>query len=92
MNCPTCDHTMHVIAPFNPDRNEFVGPKISHCLRCGTQKVEWQTKTDIYMPTLVERCREFANKIGVYTDPDAMPDLWKQLGIAKAINKPEDRK
>jgi len=46
MACPTCDHTM-----------ESCTLTISHCPRCGTMIMDDR----IYIPKLVDRCREFEN-------------------------------
>lgn len=97
MSCPTCDHTMQVFLKPLDDG----GPKVFHCSRCGTQKilVTPNGQPIITVPTLVERCREFRAarhpsfkaEVGIFGDPVLVAE-WERLGIAEAINKPEDRK
>lgn len=75
MSCPTCDHTMQKVVYG-----------IFWCPRCGTLMQEGGTAE---MPGLVERCRELAAE---NTHSSAFPwPAWRRLGIAEAINLPENR-
>lgn len=93
MSCPTCDHTMEMVGDY------FIS--VAHCPRCGTLTVT-RTTTDgdgdeeklshhsnTYVPKLVERCREFER--GIPTNVVSEMREWKRIGIAEAINKPEER-
>lgn len=88
MACPTCDHSMASI-------NDVAAYRIFVCERCGTVKTDTYTgdpknwHTQIYVPKLVERCREFEGMLTLVTSGDAGP--WRRLGIAEAINLPENR-
>lgn len=93
MSCPTCDHTMQSIGYCD-------GGTVWLCPRCGTVKhPQFNTEAEprIYVPKLVERCREFAMEEYAAWDSEqhkgvvSPPERWKTLGIAKSINKPEDR-
>lgn len=86
MACPTCSHTMESI-------NDVAVYRIFVCPRCGTVKTEVYTgdpnnwHVEVYVPKLVERCREFRK---VMTDgADACE--WARLGIAESIDLPENR-
>lgn len=75
MPCDTCGHTLALIG------NDEDGCATRHCERCGTLVVERITRRDVYVPKLVERCRQYrANH------PVALS--WDSLGIAEAIRPP----
>jgi ribosomal protein S27E len=85
MACPTCEHPLSAISVSH-------GTQTFLCDRCGTVVVHEPggEAPTVYVPKLVERCREFELRI--------IPDLflaamtaWKNLGIAEAINKPKVR-
>lgn len=93
MPCPTCDHTLEALGYCD-------GGTIYHCPRCGTiqhgnQFVDAPPR--IYVPKLVERCREFIAEVGDDKKhcrgffPIDVKQHWHRLGIAESINKPEDR-
>jgi len=87
MNCPTCCNVMvtYTMGYF-------------HCAICGTLKmipgVQGQPAS-VFVPKLVERCREFENvaalaeKVGFKKGWIAVE--WQRLGIAEVINPPEGR-
>ncbi len=86
MPCPTCDHTLEcVISPADPP---LIGALIiKHCPRCGTMV----TGTQVYVPKLVERCRQLEKS---YVSCDEYPPLtkdWRRIGLAEAINLPDAR-
>ncbi len=84
MPCPTCSHTMEAFAGGGPEDEltRFL------CPRCGTVKVtEPDVPDEIYVPKLVERCREFQATLG----PLLNGTIWCRLGIAESINTPERR-
>lgn len=78
MSCPTCDHTMrHIIEG------------LWWCGRCGTITVIEEDETESSeAPKLVERCRKFEHE--QLCEPP-YPTVWRTMGIAEAVNKPEDR-
>ena len=78
MACPTCDHTLECFGVVEDMR-------LFHCPRCGTVKAG----ESVYVPKLVERCREFA-QFGL-AHPQDSEFHWKRLGIAESINLPEAR-
>ena len=94
MSCPTCDHTLAVLVVNHPLR-------YSLCQRCGTVVVEdlqkreadWDVgQRNVYVPKLVERCREFGKRFfEPVCDPAQDRADWHTLGIAESINRPEDR-
>jgi predicted nucleic acid-binding Zn-ribbon protein len=98
MACPTCGHTMHII--FSTDSES-----VHTCPRCGTTKVhrwdgdqpEDEHEPKVYVPKLVERCRELEREYMMGADTpisSEYPPLtkdWTRLGIAEAIRVPEDR-
>ena len=86
MSCPTCDHHVACIGITNDGFATF------WCPRCGSLSYSEPEKA-VDVPKLVDRCRKFA------ADP-FMPlqlvgrkpeQLWVCLGIAEAINLPENR-
>jgi len=90
MACPTCDHTMQSIGHAE-------GRSHYWCPRCGTLRstAEGGFDTD-EAPKLVERCRKYRDELKAARSPydlQAYLELyWNRIGIAEAINKPEDRK
>lgn len=87
MPCPTCSCTLGKLC--DSDR----GPHWL-CERCGTVVVYYpgdgEVVRDIYVPALVNRCRKFEPMLAlVAARGDATP--WRTLGIAEAINTPENR-
>lgn len=91
MSCPTCDHTLSRWCIHD-------GMSFDGCDRCGTMVVTviGQLKIDpinprVYVPKLVERCREFGSTMFKDGDLAAMQDAWHRLGISESIYKPEDR-
>lgn len=70
---------MNCLVEDNPESGE-----VFLCPRCGTVNVDGE----IYVPMLVERCRKYASG----TRAEDFVSEWFRLGIAEAINKPEDRK
>ncbi len=83
MSCPTCSHTMGLIGYCN-------GGSAYHCPRCGTVKHTnnfGDGEPRVYVPKLVERCREFTQHA---VEPETMT-LWLRLGIAESIHTPEER-
>jgi hypothetical protein len=84
MPCPTCDHTMTKIVQ-----------DVYWCPRCGTlgEVVPGDSVGEYKLvgeaPKLVERCREFEQRLTLVTAGDGRP--WHTLGIAEAINTPENR-
>ena len=86
MSCPTCDHTMQQL-PTETQRFFW-------CPRCGTISFEASFGGESHTPPkLVERCREFAVQSPMVSgDPKFLSGrLWRELGIAEAINRPEER-
>lgn len=82
MACPTCSHTMTPLGCRVTDRT------MHHCCRCGTQRL---CDGEFVVPDLVRRCREFEAAAHRYETCRAAFDAWVRLGIAEAINKPENR-
>lgn len=88
MSCPTCSHTLARISNSEP---------LYLCERCGTVcdggpigGSQWPWRA-VYVPHLVARCRDFrARVIDSLGHPDVLDD-WEELGIAEAINTPENR-
>jgi hypothetical protein len=76
MPCPTCYHTM-----------EACTITISHCPRCGTMVMDH----DVYIPRLVDRCRQFEEVILPKNNMTPMAADWRRLGIAESINIPANR-
>lgn len=88
MSCPTCGHAMTAL---HQSRKSLTWV----CDRCGTIKRNYRGSDfeDIYVPKLVERCREYEKGLldcGT-PSPSYLGEDWQRLGIADAINKPEDR-
>jgi hypothetical protein len=80
MACPTCDHTMQMIAtPYY------------WCPRCGTLGGGLVQKPEFWEPKLVDRCRKYAGEFDKENIAQFYRNTWNRLGIAEAINKPEDR-
>ena len=85
MPCPTCDHTLESLG--RSDR----GDVFFLCPRCGTVKVDaLENHGDkVYVPKLVERCREFERTFPPGNPPSVSYSReWERLGIAEAINPP----
>ncbi len=77
MNCPTCSHTLHAVCQSDGDR-------VCWCPRCGSLIAHGEHSP----PKLVERCREYEKMLRYV--PERLPH-WKAVGIAEAINTPENR-
>ena len=76
MACPNCSATM-----------TDIGHGTFWCERCGTLKRPDET---VYVPRLVESCRDFAEK-ALPAKRGALWVWWENLGIAESINTPENR-
>jgi hypothetical protein len=66
------------------------------CPRCGTVKIDDPPCLSVYVPKLVERCREFEKdplqKEGLGGLKNTMwAEQWKSLSIAESINPPDRR-
>ncbi len=90
MSCPTCDGTMATLCK-QPGSTAFL------CDRCGTvvriYSADPNGYRDVYVPKLVERCREFEmNHLAEHTISAKDFRAWTGLGIAESINTPENRK
>lgn len=81
MSCSTCGCSMAMI--FNATRH-----KAYHCPRCGTIRSERLGHEDVYVPKLVERCRQFEDCLHVNTHQGKQ---WLSLGVEEAIHPPEAR-
>lgn len=85
MSCPTCACTMQFLGGIDLRRY--------WCPRCGTLKEESgglsNRRESHAAPKLVERCREFEQRLVLVTAGDGRP--WHALGIGEAIRRPEDR-
>lgn len=79
MSCPTCSATMQAI--HAPDECPMWW-----CPRCGTVKT--MASQDGVAPSLVKCCRTFEKTMA---SSYSLLKLWKRLGIAEAINTPENR-
>lgn len=92
MSCTTCDHTMDCLSP-----SDLVRPGIFWCPRCGTVKFQTDIPQSgpVYVPKLVERCRQFTkwvNSAGLGKFfPEGILQELHRLGIAESIHRPEDR-
>jgi hypothetical protein len=81
MSCPTCDHTI-----------ESIGHNWFHCPRCGTVVLKIPSRPDsVYVPKLVERCRQFEPALDTEEVSNRVARLWHTFGISESINLPEDR-
>lgn len=82
MPCPTCDKTFECVSR-NEDMATF------QCPICGTVMIkDYRNKQEaVYVPALVERCREFEAAF----NPQLHTPAWHTLGIAESINLPADR-
>lgn len=78
MSCPTCDHTMNCITA------EGDAP-LFWCPRCGTVSYEWDS--EIHVPKLVSRCREFMNVAASASTPQTVAALHR-LGVVESIYPP----
>lgn len=81
MSCPTCGCTFQKVVDA-----EQCGRDVFWCSRCGTLSTCSTTHQEHEAPALVRRCRQFEKQ---ERDLSELP--WVSLGIAEAINKPEDR-
>lgn len=89
MACPTCDHTMEQLGRVNFEVCFL-------CPRCGTVKVQYLANPNaesVYVPKLVERCRNFETDslLPLLAVSGEIGKLWHRLGIAESINLPEKR-
>jgi len=84
MSCTTCGHTLGCLC------NDVGVERIDLCERCGTVVVTRGDWSEVYVPKLVERCRQFEDRHPVFTGGDEA--LWHTLGIAESIRLPEDRR
>ncbi len=82
MSCVSCGHTM-----------EKVDDYVFRCPRCGTMTVHWagNSRSDTYVPKLVERVREFRRLHGTNLDEHMAAD-WHRLGLDESVNPPAERK
>lgn len=88
MSCPTCDHTLELLT-----QDGKFSVRYFLCPRCGTVRMEeeglgGQIIVQEFVPTLVERCREFEK---TFTSNTPFSRNWHTIGIRESINKPEDR-
>ncbi len=79
MPCVTCGHTMQHLNCAEP---------LHWCPRCGTV-TSGSSLHATYTTQLVERCRQFEPIIK--RCPPVIGAEWRRLGIAEAINTPEDQ-
>jgi endogenous inhibitor of DNA gyrase (YacG/DUF329 family) len=87
MPCPTCGGTLALLCLDRDDERYY------HCGRCGTIVTGEQ---DVYRPRLVDRCRAFLPALRSHPQSGvislgSIEDTWQHLGIAEAIDLPEDR-
>lgn len=76
MSCPTCDHTMKVVASG-----------LWWCARCGTLTFGLAKGNETIRPVLVDRCRDFAH----VALPLGCRDSWRRMGISESITvEPRD--
>lgn len=87
MSCPTCDKTMQLAAE---DKN---GVTVHWCPCCGTTRFTTpKGHVNDEVPDLIKRCRKFEDILyGRDTCSPAIPQDWERMGIAEAINLPENR-
>ena len=86
--CPTCGHTMAKLCVSQQGDSHF------HCERCGTVVVETGDTIDprdVYVPKLVERCREYEGEFDKENIAQFYRNTWNRLGIRESIHSPEDR-
>ena len=93
MACPTCDHSLECVL-----RDAASDTTAYQCPRCGTSVVlchgvpNGPGNPRVYVPQLVERCREFAGKMNLGPLSNSLAvDEWRRLGIAESINLPAAR-
>ena len=73
MSCPTCDHTMQIVAG-----------QVSWCPRCGTIKMDNESEA----PTLVGRCRTFENLLnGAFLRPWIIEGIAESINVPVNRNK-----
>ncbi len=65
-----------------------IGHGMFHCPRCGTLQGCYADGS-VTVPALVLRCRFFVQ--AVIGDSDEALHRWRTLGIAEAIDVPQDR-
>jgi hypothetical protein len=70
---------------------EGLGYGIFHCPRCGTVKGS-PTPEAVFVPALVERCRQFHREALAARYAERLADVWHRVGMDKAISMPENRK
>lgn len=100
MPCVTCDKTLTPLGCCL-----VMGQPIHYCVTCGSVKPCGVASEDIVVPELVRRCREFEKIMVAYQKEydragdgdfkaatDDLAEHWHRLGVAEAINLPEDRK
>lgn len=87
MPCPSCGHTLARICTEAETVDHW------HCERCGTMVARYPNgHENVYVPKLVERCRQFEQAEIRALDPlHPAPKLWHRLGIAESINVPSNR-
>lgn len=94
MSCPTCGHTM-----------QNMGGAFFWCPRCGTVKERWGPGTRtleqavevddaaaLYVPDLVQRCRDFASLmhlIEAHETTRSIIGYWQSRGIEESIGPPK---
>jgi hypothetical protein len=89
MTCPTCDHTMQCL-----EGGHFGKTGIHWCPRCGTIYFAREGFDDRRsVPMLVERCGAYEAGLKDCRTPSRsfLISDWRRLGIAEAINTPENR-
>ncbi len=82
MACPTCGYTMDCLGS---------APWLFWCHRCGTLKDATTQTTASTAPDLVQRCRDFAERMPKEAAFGRWSD-WHRLGIAEAIDPPARRR
>lgn len=77
MACHTCDHSMQRISETE---------RVFWCPRCGSiKRVPTGAHTEVCVPMLVERCRQFQASNG---DGLRWKQLWHRVGINESIQPP----
>jgi hypothetical protein len=85
MACPTCDGILTRMCA-QEDMRFF------HCEVCGTLFVAIEGHDPlVYVPKLVERCREFEQTPFMVNIAGKLWAAWRRLGIAESINTPDNR-